>query len=89
MGEFIQIGMTALRDPATGDFLPSVPLYIRAEDREKCEPKVLINGDAFPRAMAEKFAAYKREDRKEKKRRQRELEMERKKKLCEDLGIEW
>lgn len=29
---FIQIGVTALRDPATGDFLPAVPLYIKAED---------------------------------------------------------
>lgn len=71
MSEYIEIGMTALRDPATGDFLPAVPLYIRAEDREKCEPKVLIDGDAFQRAMAEKFAAYKREERKEEKRRKR------------------
>ena len=30
--KFIQIGVTALRDPATGDFLPAVPLYIKAED---------------------------------------------------------
>ena len=29
---FIQIGVTALRDPATGEFLPAVPLYIKAED---------------------------------------------------------
>ena len=29
---FIQVGVTALRDPATGDFLPAVPLYIKAED---------------------------------------------------------
>lgn len=28
---FIQVGVTALRDPATGDFLPAVPLYIKAE----------------------------------------------------------
>lgn len=27
-----QIGVTAMRDPATGAFLPSVPLYINAED---------------------------------------------------------
>ena len=33
--KYIQVGVTALRDPATGDFLPSVPLYIRAEDAEK------------------------------------------------------
>ena len=28
--EFIQVGFTALRDPATGGFLPAVPLYVRA-----------------------------------------------------------
>lgn len=27
--EYIQIGVTALRDPVTGEFLPSVPLYIK------------------------------------------------------------
>ncbi|GHV28035.1 hypothetical protein FACS18948_6430 [Clostridia bacterium] len=25
---FIRVGITALRDPATGDYLPAVPLYI-------------------------------------------------------------
>lgn len=28
--KFIQVGFTALRDPATGDHLPPVPLYIEA-----------------------------------------------------------
>lgn len=68
MSKFIQIGMTALRDPGTGEFLPAVPLYIREEDREKCEPKVVINGDALQRELAKKFAAYKREERKAKKK---------------------
>lgn len=27
---FVQVGVTALRNPATGEFLPSVPLYIKA-----------------------------------------------------------
>ena len=31
--KYIEVGMTALRDPATGGFLPSVPLYIKADDR--------------------------------------------------------
>lgn len=30
--KYIQVGFTALRDPATGDFLPAVPLYIKAEN---------------------------------------------------------
>lgn len=29
--KYIQIGFTALRDPVTKDFLPAVPLYIKAE----------------------------------------------------------
>lgn len=29
---FIQIGITARRDPLTGGFLPAIPLYVKAED---------------------------------------------------------
>ena len=29
---YIQVGFTALRDPATGAFLPAVPLFIREDD---------------------------------------------------------
>ena len=32
--QFIQIGITAARDPITGEFLPAVPLYIRADDAQ-------------------------------------------------------
>lgn len=40
--KYIQIGVTALRDPATGDFLPAVPLYIKAEDNaEEAEEKLI------------------------------------------------
>ena len=40
--EYIQIGYTALRDPATGDYLPAVPLYIKAEDGAgEAEQKVI------------------------------------------------
>lgn len=39
---FIQVGVTALRDPATGDYLPAVPLYIKAEDgAEEAEEKLI------------------------------------------------
>lgn len=30
--KYIQIGVTAMRDPLTGGFLPSIPLYVKAED---------------------------------------------------------
>lgn len=31
---FVQVGMTAKRDPRTGGFLPAVPLYIKVEEEE-------------------------------------------------------
>ena len=30
---FIQVGFTATRDPGTDEFLPSMPLYIKATDQ--------------------------------------------------------
>ena len=40
--KYIQVGVTALRDPATGGFLPAVPLYIKAEDgAEEAEEKLI------------------------------------------------
>ena len=47
---FIQVGVTALRDPATGDFLPAVPLYIKAEDgAEEAEEDLLrTSGSCWP-----------------------------------------
>lgn len=35
MEEYIQVGVTALRDPATGGYLPAVPLYIKADESAK------------------------------------------------------
>ena len=41
---YIQIGVTALRDPVTGDFLPAVPLYIRAEEGAEEAEQAIIDG---------------------------------------------
>lgn len=51
--EYIQIGYTALRDPATGDYLPAVPLYIRASDGAvEAEQKVIEDiGNLFAMRM--------------------------------------
>ena len=35
MDTYIQIGVTALRDPVTGEMLPAVPLYIRRDEAKK------------------------------------------------------
>ena len=66
MSEFVQVGTTAMRDPVTGDFLPAVPLYVRAEDQRKCEPPVFDG--AMIRTLADKFRQYKQEERKAKKK---------------------
>lgn len=54
--KFIQVGVTALRDPLTGGYLPSVPLYIEATD----EAVVAENGllDNIGGVLAQKFKEY-------------------------------
>ena len=54
--QYIQIGVTALRDPATGDFLPAVPLYIKAEGRAAEEEQRLIDG--IGDLLAKRIKAY-------------------------------
>ena len=51
--EYIQIGVTALRDPATGGYLPAIPLYIKADEQAKEAEQRLINdlGHLFARQM--------------------------------------
>lgn len=39
---FIQVGVTAMRDPATGKFLPAVPLYIKAEENAAEADEIVI-----------------------------------------------
>lgn len=53
---YIQVGVTALRNPATGEFLPAVPLYIKAEDdAEEMEQKVI---DDIGNLLAQRIKAY-------------------------------
>lgn len=61
--EVIQIGVTALRSPS-GDFLPSVPIYIKAEDAGAINPTTgrtmqedLALGDVA-KVFADKFKQY-------------------------------
>lgn len=58
MSEFIQVGQTALRDPLTGAFLPSVPLYVERGDLQKGAVPQLDLGD-IGGVLAEKMRAYK------------------------------
>ena len=40
--DYIQIGVTATRNPVTGEFYPSVPLYIRASDAAEDSRKKMM-----------------------------------------------
>lgn len=54
--KFIQVGVTALRDPATGGFLPAVPLYIEATpEAEEAENAMLSD---IGKVFAEKMKQY-------------------------------
>lgn len=61
-GEFIQIGVTALREPETGEFLPEVPLYVQADEATEEEEERLISD--FTKLMALKWKRYQDGSRK-------------------------
>lgn len=57
MDGYIQIGVTALRDPMTGERLEAVPLYIRAEDA-RSQARAAIQTGPLAKDMAAKMTAY-------------------------------
>ena len=61
MSKYIQIGVTALRDPMTGELLPAVPMYIQEEDATAAAP---LDDIPVAEIFAEKFRQYKKEARK-------------------------
>ena len=42
---YVEIGVTAMRDPMTGDFLPARPLYIKATEEEMHEETGMTYGE--------------------------------------------
>lgn len=56
---YIQIGVTALRDPATGGFLPAVPLYIRDEDGAAAGAQTLV--EDVGKLLAARMRQYRAE----------------------------
>ena len=52
MSAYIQIGVTALRDPVTGEYLPAVPLYIREEDRGKVHGPIPAEDSELGKTLA-------------------------------------
>lgn len=54
---YIQVGVTAMREPGTGEFLPAVPLFIRAEDAEEGAEESLVQDIA--KLFAHRMRRYK------------------------------
>ena len=65
MSGFIQIGVTALRDPVTMEFLPSVPIYIRKADVKKQPELETLDLYDIGKVLGKKFEQYKKECEKE------------------------
>ena len=65
MSDYIQIGVTAMRDQK-GDFLPSVPLYIRAEDQKKVAQPYI--DESALKSLMDKYMQYVQESRRGKKK---------------------
>lgn len=55
--KYIQVGMTAMRDPKTHEFLPAVPLYVKVDDVGEEAEKPMR--EDFAKLMALKFKQYK------------------------------
>ena len=70
---YVEVGFCSMRDPATGGFLPRVPLFIKISPDEvdkgnglaSCEKELI--GD-IASVMAEQFAKYINGTRKEARR---------------------
>lgn len=56
---FVCIGLTALRDPKTGGYLPAVPMYIREADGAQAAHEALIQD--VGRLFADRIKRYQDE----------------------------
>ena len=54
---YIQVGFTALREPGADEFLPAVPLYIKAEDGAEEAEQQLVQD--LGKLLAERMRRYK------------------------------
>lgn len=79
MAEYVQIGVTALRAP-NGEFLPSVPLFIRAEDAGEINPTTGhtvaedLAFDDIAKEFAKTFGQYVRANQKAKREHNKKFE---------------
>ena len=59
---YIQVGVTAMRDPVTKEFLPAVPIYVKAKDAPKVAPAMrdgeLMGLNDLARYLGDEFKKY-------------------------------
>lgn len=56
MEGYIQVGVTALRDPVTREYLPAVPLYVKADESTEEEQTQLCQD--IGKLLAQRMKAY-------------------------------
>ena len=56
MDRYVEVGVTAMRDPKTNEFLPAVPLYVKIADDAQ-EPEEGLIKD-FGKVMALRMKQY-------------------------------
>lgn len=61
MSEFIQVGMTAMRDPLTGEPLEAVPLYVEVINGQ-APPLPEFDRTDFARTILKKIRAQKAQE---------------------------
>jgi len=64
VSEFIPVGVTAMRDPKTGELLSAVPLYVEVTDGN-CPPLPEIDRKMFARDMYRRFKEQKAMEKEE------------------------
>lgn len=60
MSNYIQVGVTAIRDPKTGEILHSVPMYARAKDLGVSDEKDAVDpmASGISATLADMFKQY-------------------------------
>ena len=64
MSHYVQVGVTAMRDPLTGDFMQSVPLYAKRTDMQKARMPDTLDLHGIMKTLGKQFKEYEDECKK-------------------------
>lgn len=64
MTQYVQVGVSAMRDPRTGEFLESVPLYAKQADLERVHADETLDLSGIQHTLGAMFGQYLKECRK-------------------------